>query len=93
MHFPANQVFKGISSFFVAIARLNRASLRASSPGGFFKACRVSLKPRRVAASRSWDYGVLIYHPDNRLDGINLLQFLSASVMEEAPICGESTGR
>jgi hypothetical protein len=28
--------------------------------------------------------GVLIYHSDKRLDGINLLQFLSASVMEEA---------
>jgi len=28
--------------------------------------------------------GVLIYHPDKRLDCINLLQFLSASVMEEA---------
>jgi len=27
--------------------------------------------------------GVLIYHPDKRLDCINLLQFLSASVMEE----------
>jgi hypothetical protein len=28
--------------------------------------------------------GVLIYHPDKRLDCINLLQFLSASLMEEA---------
>jgi hypothetical protein len=38
----------------------------------------------RGATSRSWDWGVLIYHPDKRLDGINLLQFLSASLMEEA---------
>ena len=27
---------------------------------------------------------MLIYHPDKRLDGINLLQFLSASLLEEA---------
>ena len=41
---------------------------------------------------------MLIYHPDKRLDGINLLQFLSASVMEEAgsvanPLADESKPR
>src|ERR1700730_9430367 len=51
MHFPANQVFKGISSFFVAIARLNHASLRP--------------RPRRLPRSRAGQGrgGAFGWHP------------------------------